>query len=325
MKNWLRSSARTSNYLMLCHRLKIKIKIKKEHDSLTLLESNRMFKFLKSELELYYRERKRPQDVQTLYTDQTPAWREHFYLNLQILLNEITYTNDKQIKTYLITKVYKWYTERTKRGLKKANIFIERPKKEEPLVPIIPQDIERSVSPERKMILPKIPKIIHVSLEDNRGRLTAYPFSARETMSQSPVSPPKSRHTLRPYLKSDAVVVDFRSFSKSISPEGLRNTNYTDRESTEEPVKVSEEIKVPLIKRDQIKEIGTVKKRLASKRLTMPLNVLEGALTFSDFTSKAFSPDSFPKGGELLLKRPPFASHKKKKKKPKASTDSIPE
>lgn len=291
--------------------------------SSTLMENSKIFRHLKNELDLYYKEKSRPQKFQTLHPEKSIAWKEHFYLNLQALLYEVTYTSDMQIKTYLLEKVYKWYAEKSQRSIQ-----VPRPPpliqlKEEIQYPLILQNIESTVSPKKPQILPKIPKPLNLE-QEIASTFQSNPSNDNFFTATAPARTARSRRLFQPFSKSqDPVVIDFRASSVGGSPETLRSTNYTDRESMNRTTtKDGYECKVPIIRREQLKEIGLIKKRLATKHMSLPFKVLESGLVFSDFTQEVFPPMKLPRGGELLIKDTwPKAESKKKKKKAKKKTN----
>lgn len=301
------------------------IEISQKNDNLGMLntnifDNNKIFRYLKSELELYYKEKPKPQKFHTLHPEKSVIWKEHFYLNLQALLNEVTFTSDSQIKTYLLDKVYKWYAEKSQRPLeapKTVPVFIAKPEIEYPL---ILQNIESTISPVKPKIFPNIPKVLNLEREiksacnTNPSRENFFTSTANDRIR-------KSRRLFHPYSKSqgDPVIIDFRTSSIRGSPEALRSTNITERENIGRTVcKEGFEVRVPFMRRDQMKEVASIKKRLSTRQVSLPFKVLESGLVFSDFTQEIFPAKMLPKGGELLIKDSwPKAASKKKKKKGK--------
>ena len=288
--------------------------------SLNLLESNKIFKFLKSELELYYKERKKHPHRQTLHPHRSQAWKEHFYLSLQSLLNEITYTSDQMIKDHLTTKIYRWYSEKSQRTIEVPRTKMPLKVTEELCIPYIPEEIESTKVHLRQCIrLPNIPKAINLTKDLTlTSDASTLPLILEASPNGSPTRTSRSRHFFRPFRKTqkDPVLLDFRASSTGDSIENQRSTNYSDREYIEKnSIKDSIDAKVPFIRRQQLKEISIIKQRLAAKNLSLPYRVLENGLVFSDFSQKIMPPMMLPKGGELLMEGIEIELPAKKKKK----------
>ena len=282
--------------------------------SLNLLESNEIFRFLKSELEIYYKEKNKSPHRQIQNNHRSQAWKEHFYHSLQSLLNEVTYTNDNQLKEYRLTKIYKWYAEKSQRALERPKIKTPPTIQEETVYPYIPQKIESTVQVKRARHLPKIPKAL--SLSQELPSIDSYLAIGNSSVRDSPARTARSRRLFRPYLKSskEPIMIDFRASSVG-NQDCQRMTNYTDRESLEKTNKEIGDIKVPFIRRQQFKEVSLIKQRLAAKNMCLPIRVLENGLVFSDFTQEIVPPILLPRGGELLMHDLVNDNSTKKKKK----------
>jgi hypothetical protein len=299
--------------------------------SLNLLESNRLYSYMKSELELYYREKNKPVRYQTLHAEKSAAWKEHLYLNLQALLNEVTYTSDPQIKSFLVTKVYRWYLEKSQRPGDRPRVALTHPVKKGVEYPIVLQGIESTEFQVKHSVLPKIPKEITQITDESASEMEFPAMSMRLSAENSPARTTRSRRFFRPFVKSEhfPVVLDFRAATVGASPDTWRNTNYTDRESMDKTMRTTakevDSAKIPPIRREQIKEVGVIKRRLASKHLSLPIRVLESGLVFADFGQNDVPADMLPKGGELLIKDGGISGEgkgKKKKKKGKKTKES---
>lgn len=282
---------------------------------INLLESNKVFSYLKKELELYYKEKNKPLRFQTLHAHQSQAWKETFYSSLHKLLNEVHYTIDPKIQEYLINKVYKWYAEKSQRPIPIPKPINPQPQTEEKIYPIILQDIESTESPYRPKILPKIPK----NLENTHGLSDSSTFYKPQSAGSplfSPIHKRRSRYALKLVQKSqeNPTIIDFRA--SSVSADTMRTTNYTDRESKEKPLTAREyNPRVSRSYKEQVNEIECIKKRLASKNMSLPIRVLESGLIFSNYVQEVLPPWRLPKGGELLLKDPSAKKERKKKRK----------
>ena len=292
-----------------------------------ILESNRLFTYLKSELELYFKERSKPVKFQTLFTHRSPVWKETFYSTLHSLLTEIVYTSDAGIKDSLISKVYKWYVEKSQRPLVIIEPASPQKIKDKTKYPLVLQQIESTSAPELQFFFPKLPNMsktaqLSESLrkEDSFSDLNL--FSKPQTagfISCSPVRKRRSKYLLKLANKSkdNPVFMDFRA--SSVGNDTMRTTNFTDRDLSQKPL-TAREIefagpRVPRGTRDQMKEVLLIKRRLASQHMTLPIRVLESGLVFADFSNEIVPPSKLPKGGELLLHDPNAKKEGKRKRK----------
>ena len=235
--------------------------------SLNLLESSPLFKFLRSELELYYKERKKPANRQSLFPYTSNSWKEHFYYSLQKLLNEVTYTVNTQLQSIMLGKVYKWYVEKSKRAM-------EKPKPKE-----------------------KIEKVMNATVLQN----------IESTVPQSKKNKPDDKKLIKfeKYYNTPAIFSQNPIKNKKISPLTQNNTffkstNFTDQDSLNTSNEFND-TKVPLIRREQMKEVNFIKQRFACKNLSVSIKALEDGLVFSDFKQEILPPHKLPKGGEMLL------------------------
>lgn len=77
------------------------------------LENVPMFIELKGKLESYLEDRNLPIIKQKVLTHKSAKWREVLFHSLLVLLSEVTFTNDEAQQQNLLTKVKKWYDEKT--------------------------------------------------------------------------------------------------------------------------------------------------------------------------------------------------------------------
>lgn len=284
------------------------------------LESSALFKTLKQELEKFYIERKRSLENQTLHKGKSREWKEHFYNALQTLLNEVTFTSSSDIKAGLLNKIHKWYMEKT--GIspfpKSRGYEIQSGQGKEDLGILILQGIEPTTPVKLITPSPYLPNKIQYDLEENPSNKCLFKALLKTENQSNPINLPKVKkirtkdNFFRPYSPSkpaevSPLIKDFRAkstaFSRNPSPDTFRNTSYMNQSLYENPV-FQNFSAVPPRRRSQIKEIMKIKKKLASRKVICPVKVLETGLMFSDFTQEAIPPESFPKGGELLMQSP---------------------
>ena len=306
------------------------------------LETNKTVKALKSELEQFYVERKRPPDRQLLHSSKSNEWKEHFYHALQALLNELMFTTSSRIKNQLLNKINKWYMDKTGRSpiqekIKYLHDFVEE---QEDLVIYIPQKIEPKKpvekSPMKRLQNTCLSKPLKYSEDDHDSENFFEDLLNSEANGPSSFLPkvkaPRDRDNfIRPFSPEKASVdefcpeiKDFRSHSRAkstgvsrgFSPQTLRNTSYNTR-FTSTNMETSEFSAVPNIRRIQIREVMNIKKRLASRKVICPVKVLEGGLVISDFTLDRLPVENLPKGGELLMQDPTAKKKGSKKKRKK--------
>jgi hypothetical protein len=293
-----------------------------------ILESNRVFTYLKSELELYYKEKNRPLKFQSLFPHKSLIWKDTFYSTLHSLLNEIVYTLDAAIKDSLINKVYKWYVEKSQRQLTVVQPLSPQKIRDTTKYPLILQQIESTSAPELPIYLPKLPntsKMLKPSESLKSTDSLSDIFSKPQTagsISCSPVRKRRSKYLLKLVQKSKdrPVFLDFRA--SSVGNETMRTTNFTDRDFAQKSLigrdvegRACSQPKVAFQTRDQMAEVMMVKRRLASQQMTLPVRVLESGLVFADFSSDLVPPHQLPRGGELLLHDPSAKKDGKKKRK----------
>ena len=296
------------------------------------LENDKVFKALKQELNLYFIEKKRAVDRQTLHKGRSLEWKERFYQSLQTLMNEIIFTNTTQMRKALLNKILKWYVTKTGTSpIPEARNFYCRSPGQECQV-YIPQNIESTVEEKKPALAPYMPAKIDVNLSAQDSQVSLFGILLRsENDKNTDVVLPKVRNLkreplIRPYsqlkgsnFNQTPVVMDFRStsrakstsMSRNPSPDTFRHTSYNSAYDKGYSVDYSA---VPFLRRLQIKEVMKIKKRMASKKLVCPVKVLEGGLVISDYGQRDVSPEHFPKGGELLI-HDPFENQGKGKKK----------
>lgn len=282
---------------------------------INLLESNKVFSYLRKELELYYKEKNKPVRLQTLHSYRSQAWKETFYSSLHKLLNEVHYTTDPQIQDTLVNKVYKWYAEKSQRPIPVPKPINPQPQIEEKLIPVILQNIESTDSPTLPKILPKLPKNLEISENFSNSSTSFKPQTAGVNFF-SPFRKRKSKYALKLVQKSQDTpkILDFRT--NSVSAETMRTTNYTDRDLKDKPLTANEcNPRIRTAYMEQVNEVEMIKKRLASKNMSLPIRTLESGLIFSDYIQEILPPCRLPKGGELLLKDLSVKKEGKKKRK----------
>ena len=308
------------------------------------LDSDVLFKALKSELELFFLERKRSIERQTLHKGKSSEWKEHFYHSLQMLLNEVIFTASFRMKQVLLKKIYNWYKNKANSSPipEQKKYFQESADEKEDLEIYIPQKIESTVPIKKYKLCPHIPSTIHYPSEANNSKQSLFKALLRnENEENSQILPkvksPRNRDNfIRPFSpfkgisnESSPIIKDFRSHSRArstalsrgYSPETFKNTAYQTPFLSDSTVN-SEFTAIPNLRRIQIKEVMKIKKRFASKRIFCPVKVLEGGLVISDYTLDPIPPENFPKGGELLMQEPydnqPSTKKKRKKGKKKS-------
>lgn len=302
------------------------------------LDSNKLFKALKSELELFYVERKRPIERQSLHKPKSIEWKEHFYHALQALLNEVMFTTSSRMKLQLLNKIYKWYYDKTGKSPypEKIKYLADVVAYKDDLEIYIPQRIEPKL-PEKKVEKRSAYKLSELKYSaDNTESRSFFKDLLESEEAMAPMLPkvkaPRTHENfIRPYspMKSvdetlSPIVKDFRSHSRAksswvstgFSPGTLRynslNTRFVSDNSVNEEFAI-----VPNLRRIQIREVMKIKNKLASKRVICPVKVLEGGLVISDFTLDPIPPEHFPKGGELLMQDPRQKKKTSKKKRKK--------
>jgi hypothetical protein len=77
------------------------------------LENDPVFSDLKEKLEEYLEDCKLPLHRQKVLPHKSSNWREVLFNSLLVLLSEVTFTNDEGQQQVLLTKVKKWYDEKT--------------------------------------------------------------------------------------------------------------------------------------------------------------------------------------------------------------------
>mmetsp|Transcript_12961 Transcript_12961/g.24070 ORF Transcript_12961/g.24070 Transcript_12961/m.24070 type:complete len:448 (+) Transcript_12961:35-1378(+) len=77
------------------------------------LENDPTFSELKGKLEEYLEDKKLPPARQKVMPYKSSSWREVLFNSLLVLLSEVTFTNDEHQQQILLTRVKKWYDEKT--------------------------------------------------------------------------------------------------------------------------------------------------------------------------------------------------------------------
>lgn len=305
------------------------------------LESNRLFRALKTELERFYIEKNRPVERQTLHKTKTTEWKDRFYQSLQTLLNEVLFTTSSRLKQALLEKIQKWYFERTGVLPIPEHRRISQSRFDGPIEPeiYILQNIESTRPTIANKAPPYLPNKIVIDKEEYSSKRSLFKELLENEKDDSFINLPKVKNLrtkenfYRPYspikdqyIQRSPVIMDFRStnraqstgFSRNQSPCTLRRTSFVSYIGSEMSP-TNENSTVPELRRFQIKEVMKIKKRLASKGILCPVKVLEGGLVISDFSMDPVQFKDFPRGGELLMKDPndPKKSLKKKRKKGK--------
>lgn len=307
------------------------------------LESNRLFRALKAELERFYIERNRPIEKHTYHKTKSQEWKERFYQSMQTLMNELLFTSSGNMKQVLLTKIHKWYVEMT--GISplpepRRLINDTYNRSEEPEIFIL-QNIEPTETAKTAKLAPYMPSKLKLSKDDNPSKQSLFRELLDNERDNTFITLPKVKklrskdNFFRPFtpmknssIEQSPIIRDFRSSSRcqttglsmNKSPDIFKSSflNYSGMRKSP----INEMSAVPDLRRIQIKEVMKIKKRLASRRIFCPVKVLEGGLVISDFGLDPVQPEEFPRGGELLMKDPnePKISLKKKRKRSKKKT-----
>jgi hypothetical protein len=303
------------------------------------LESNQLFKALKSELELYQKERKKSLEKQVLHKNKSQQWKDHFYHSLQTLMNEVLFTTDPSIKNILLEKIQTWYINKTNKSpiSEKRNYFNLHPCEQESYEVYIPQLIHPKTSSDVLGYTPHIPKKLVYNSENKNSAIGLFDRLDQDLYSNTTLPKVKNRRSKQNFIRpispsknplkpSIFLIKDFTKTSRARStvsslnksPENFRNTSYTNQflyDNTDNQSFLA----VPNDRRIQIKEVMRTKKRLASNHIICPMKVLESGLVISDFTLDPLPIEKLPRGGELLMKDLTENKKTSKKRKKKSS------
>jgi hypothetical protein len=72
-----------------------------------------VFRELKGNLEEFLEDRKLPVAKQKVLPFKSSTWKEVLFNSLLVLLSEVTFTHNEALQQILLTKVKKWYDEKT--------------------------------------------------------------------------------------------------------------------------------------------------------------------------------------------------------------------
>lgn len=179
------------------------------------LESNPVFSELKQKLEEYFEDRKLPSHKQKVLAFKSSHWREVLFSSLLVLLSEVTFTHEEALQQVLLSKVKKWYDEKT------------APPTQLPLL------IKRKeASPNLRRVTMSETPMRDRQMNIQLRKLDAIP--SIESRSPSPTKTPKLPRLVfspdsRPYADYKAVLLDEQTESKLEA----RYLEFREREMTE--------------------------------------------------------------------------------------------
>lgn len=259
---------------------------KLKQEQIALLENSRII----SNPDFFYL----TQELKTFYQRKSPNLTKHFYSNLNVLLKEITLTENPTLQLKMSEKVYQWYQSKIQIDTLQIDHELNK------LKPINLRVISKTPSP-KSFLMPIAQEnsFSEVTLKTNRVK-------HNEILKSKSFSKGKS------YLKHWSIEKQ-RNQEDFCYKQGLKFCSITPEPDFKE--KVSEDLSnrfdfsiknrktsIDSTRRNhEISELNLIKLTLARKKVPISSKCLEQGLCLYDFSLPSLN---FPKGGELLIKRP---------------------
>ena len=263
------------------------------------LQKSEKFQFLRQKLGEYHTNKKNIGKVNVL-SFASEQWKACFFKNLQLLLTEVTYTQDLKVQEDMLFKLQSWYFSK----IRLPNIGAPVSELSESPIrrsPYFPETSSRKV----EICLPKHGKSMSLdsnkNLKFSRSKLASV-HKEMQKLETLHLGTSQTREIILRSFREDKN--KDRSFSKSPDP-----VHDCYMSKMQEKLPSLSEVKTDSTKRTHLGE-EFYSEDLREKRIQTPID-------FSMLSNDSnYTLRRFPKGGELLMKspvRPSLAVNKRKK------------
>lgn len=242
------------------------------------------FNYLQSELHRFYSKNFTQQQGDNQHSYK---WKKSLAWNLQVLLTEITHTDDPDKRQEMLTRTYKWYNDYLKIRETSPDPFKTIQKEEHKI--IINEEIPRSRSSNRTFIKPYMPRIRDSLKRQEIAKSALKSFDMMRKNETLKLNNKefvfKPEMTLKPLTEKKTAVAQSFAFDERGKDDGNKLPQLFDFRSVSHKSKYLQQRLVPSpvlnsqqMKLNEIKDVHFIKTKLAKKKQTVCVDTLEKAL-----------------------------------------------